>query len=537
MKYTPTLDILKMVQIKRTHSMNRKIFRLPETVINQIAAGEVVENPASIVKELIENSLDAGAKRIDIEIAGGGQQLIRVEDDGFGMSPEDALLSLERYATSKIGSVDDLQTLQTMGFRGEALAAISSVCHFELKTSNGVATRVLAEGGKIIAVEPCARNQGTTIEVRSLFYNVPARKKFQKSQGACSAAVSKMVEGIALAHPEIAFSFNGRQFAPSGVEERIQEILGEHEHEVKGKGVFGFVASPSKAMAMRTGQYLYINKRPIFSPLIAKAVKEAFGTRIDEHLYPRFVLFLDLPPDLFDVNVHPQKREVRFSDESAVFRLVQKAVEGAFAPQKTFSEPLFFNEPERVAFAESFPAMAFKVEETKLDWILDERPLAILGKFLLLQHEKILFVDLKAAHSRILFENFQIEKGNAQALMVPIEIPLLAGDEEKAGQLEQLGIECRILKKSLVIDALPPFLDGGDFPKFYAEWKGGKKMEEITTRFCRSLQKKFTFEQALALWKQVQKCKDRLYDPLGNPIFIELGEDDLARLMMKKLHG
>lgn len=512
--------------------MNRKILRLSAAVINQIAAGEVVENPASIVKELIENSLDAGSSRISVDIVGGGQQLIRVEDDGCGMSPEDALLSLERHATSKIETVDDLQTLGTMGFRGEALAAISSVSHFELKTSDGTGTRIVAEGGAVVTVEPCARNRGTTIEVRSLFYNVPARKKFQKSPSANAAQVTKIVESIALAHPEIAFILNGNEFSPSSMRERIEEILGEHEHEVIGEGIIGFAAAPGKAMSTRTGQYLYINKRPIFSPLLSKAVKEAFGTRIGEHAYPRFVLFLEIAPDAVDVNVHPQKREVRFRDESGVFRMVQTAVERTFAPQTVFSEPISFSPPPAFSFEERFPTPTFKAEETELDFIFSDRALGVFGSYLLLQREKLILVDLRAAHARVLFESLKFEKGLSQALMWPLEIPLQPGEEVEG--LNEMGIECRVLKRTLVVDALPPFLDAADFPAFFAAWREGKKIEQIATKFCRAVKKNFSVEQAMLIWKRVQKSTDCLYDPLGNAIFTEIGEEDLARVMRGK---
>ncbi|MBU6383190.1 MAG: DNA mismatch repair endonuclease MutL [Verrucomicrobia bacterium] len=513
--------------------MCAKILKLPEVVINQIAAGEVVENPASIVKELIENSLDAGASRIDVEAVAGGLDLIRVVDDGCGMSREDALLCLERHATSKIQTVDDLQALTTMGFRGEALAAIASVSHFELQTSDGKGTRILGDGGKIGSVEPCARNRGTTVAVRSLFYNVPARKKFQKSQQANFVAISKLVETLAIAHPAVAFSFNDKIYAPATLKERIDEILGEHEHEVQGPKIYGFVASPAKAMAMRTGQYLYINHRPVFSPLLAKAVKEAFGTRIGEHAYPRFVLFLKMDPSQVDVNVHPQKREVRFRDESALFREVQRAIEEVFVPTHSFSKPLSFPAPASTPFTEQFLAMPCKVEEKELDWIMQEKPLAILGPYLLLQGEDLILVNLQAAHARVLFETLSWEKGSAQTLLWPIEIPMTTEEEERAVQLEKWGIECRILKKRLVVDALPPFLEPTDFPQFYAEWKEGKKIEEIATRFCRSLRKNCTLEQGVALWREVQKCKDRNHDPLGAPICKRLTEEDLDRWMIR----
>jgi DNA mismatch repair protein MutL len=516
--------------------MKRKILKLPEIVINQIAAGEVVENPASIVKELIENSLDAGSSRISIDLVGGGQQLIRIEDDGCGMSPEDALLCLERHATSKIRDVEDLQTLATMGFRGEALAAIASVSHFELKTSDGTGTRILAEAGRVITLEPCARNRGTTIEVRSLFYNVPARKKFQKSASANSAQVTRVVETIALAHPEVAFVLNGKEFEPTDLRKRIEEILGPHEHEVSSERVTGFVAAPSKAMSTRTGQYLFINRRPIFSPLLSKAVKEAFSTRIGEHSYPRFVLFLEVSPEAVDVNVHPQKKEVRFRDEGAMFRLVQSAVSQVFSAPLTFSEPISFSPPPAFSFAENIFQPSFMLSEAEpippsLDLRFNDRILTVFGSYLLLQRETLILVDLCAAHARILFESLKSEKGNAQALIWPLEIELARGDEERAEELNAVGIECRVLNRLLIIDALPQFLNAAQFPDFFAAWKEGKKMEQITTRFCRSTKKTYLLDEAGHIWRCLQACSDTLYDPLGGRIWAEIKEDHLSKII------
>ncbi|MGB7977900.1 MAG: DNA mismatch repair endonuclease MutL [Chlamydiales bacterium] len=513
--------------------MNPKILKLSESVINQIAAGEVVENPSSIVKELIENSLDAGAKRISIQIVGGGEQLIRVEDDGCGMSPEEAPLSLERHATSKIQSVDDLQTLATMGFRGEAMAAMAAVSHLKIETSNGTGTRILTEGGRILSIEPCARNRGTTIEIRSLFYNVPARKKFQKSPSANAAQVTRIVENIAIAHPEIAFSLNGREWAPTDFKSRIEEILGEHEHTVKNGAVFGFIGEPLKASATRTGQYLYINQRPIFSPLIAKAVKEGYGTRIGEHAYPRFVLFLNLPPSEVDFNVHPQKKEVRFHNEGALFRAVHKAVEETFAPPIIFPEPISFTMSPAFSLAESYapPPAEIRFEPQSLDLVFPEKPLAVIGSYLLVLQERLILVDLKAAHARLLFDALHQEKKVSQPLIWPLEIPLERGDEEKIGALNQLGVECRALKRTLLVEALPPFLEAPDFPRFLADWREGKQIGQIATHFCRSAQTQFSIDQATALWRQVQKCKDSLYDPLGNPISATLGEEELTKWM------
>lgn len=521
--------------------MHPKILLLPESVINQIAAGEVVENPASIVKELIENSLDAGATRIDVEIVGGGQQLIRVEDDGCGMSPEDALRCLERHATSKIRAVEDLQELATMGFRGEALAAISAVSHFELKTADGsTATRVVAEGGRVVKVEPCARNRGATIEVRSLFYNVPARKKFQKSVAANTAQVTKVVEILAMAHPKIAFTLTQKgssvlDFRATTQQKRIEEVMGAHElsfhREANGWKAEGYAGAPAKAMATRTAQHVFINRRPIFSPLIARAVKESFGTRIGEHAYPPFVLFLEMPPDVVDVNVHPQKKEARFSEEGRVFRFVQDAVSTAFAPPAPFTEPLSFTEPRAFSFCETFlPETPPDVpQELALHYL--ERPLALLGSYLLLQQEQALLIDLRAAHARVLFESLQAPTKESQALIWPLEIDLQRGEEDVAEGLAALGIECRVLPRKLVVDALPPFLETSHFPLFFARWKEKRRLEPNTFSFCRLVKKEYAMEEAMHLWRRLQTCTDRLFDPLGNRIWTELNEQRLQEVL------
>lgn len=534
--------------------METKIHRLPDTVINQIAAGEVVENPASIVKELIENSIDAKAHRITVEIQGGGQQLIRVEDDGSGMGEADARLSLERHATSKIQSVDDLQTLQTMGFRGEALAAISAVSHFELKTADGSqATRILAEGGKIVAMEPCARNRGTTIEIQSLFYNVPARKKFQKSPSTNAAQVAKVVEVIALAHPEVSFTFisQGKKLfeapAVSSWKERVEEVLGAYPHEVdfqrEGLKIWGLLASPDRALANRSGQYLFINRRPIFSPLIARAVKEGYGTRIPENAFPSFVLFLDVAPERVDINVHPQKKEARFREEGQMFRLFEEAVAGAFG-LPAFSEPISFDEPPVTENA-SFPAFSFPpretpsflfAEETSLPLSYTEKALAVLGSFFLLEKEGWVLVDLQAAHARVLFETLQKPQAASQALIWPLEIELTRSEAMQADtileELQKMQIECRFLgQKTLVIDALPPFLEQKDFPEFFRTWQEGKKLEIVTDRFCRSRKKRYSLEEARLLWQKVQECTNHRYDPLGHPIWKKVEEEDFSKWM------
>ncbi|MBI3508801.1 MAG: ATP-binding protein [Chlamydiia bacterium] len=253
--------------------MQRKIARLSEEVINQIAAGEVVENPASVIKELLENSLDAGARHLHIAIERGGLDRIRIEDDGCGMDREDALLSLERHATSKIRTGEDLMHLFTMGFRGEALAAIASISQFQMTsaTEHGEGTKIQASTGKIMQVEPVARNRGTTIEVRALFANVPARQKFQKSAGSSTALCHRVVETLSLAHPECSFTLHADGKCLLEVESethksRIERILGPFAHELQQRSMWGSFAAPSESKTHRRNQFLFVNLRPIFLP-------------------------------------------------------------------------------------------------------------------------------------------------------------------------------------------------------------------------------------------------------------------------------
>ncbi len=532
--------------------MTKSILKLPEIVINQIAAGEVVENPSSIVKELIENSIDAGASRISIEINGGGQQSISIDDDGCGMSYEDALASIERHATSKIKTAEDLSTLATMGFRGEALAAIAAVSHFEMATSNGrEATCLRVEGGRFEGAEPCARNRGTTISIRSLFFNVPARKKFQKSAASNALQVKRAVESLALAHPEIAFSYvsQGKKIletAGKNGKQRIEEILGSFEHEIQFEQgdvrIWGFAASAENAILNRSGQHVFINRRAIFSPLISRAVKEGFATRIDASSHPVFVLFIEMPPDQIDVNVHPQKKEVRFQNEGKMFRLVQEAVSStltAMASPAPFPSFSFQDAPQFPWEAPFTPEIRpfIASDEPKFDFIYPDRFLAICGNFLLLQNEGLLLVDLKAVHARLLYESLAVEKQPAQALMWPLEIEIGRSLEnlDCAEALNRIGIECRMVgEKTLAVDALPPCLEAGDFPDFFAKWQEGMEVGALAARFCRGLKKIYSLDEAQMLWRQLQKCKDLRYDPIGNPIWTEIDCNDLERWMAKK---
>jgi DNA mismatch repair protein MutL len=332
-----------------------KIALLSDDTVNKIAAGEVIENPASVVKELVDNAIDAMARRIEIEIQAGGQQWIKVEDDGCGMDRADVEMCLLRHATSKIKTIEDLDELGTMGFRGEALAAIAAVSKLEIRTSvGGEGTRLTADGGRIALIEPCARNQGTSIEMRSLFFNTPARRKFQKSPQANAAQIMRIVQSIALSEPKIAFVLRSQGQILLSVEaadwqSRIKAVLGSDLSQnglwLEQKNLSGWLGDPQDARASRLGQHFFVNRRPIFSPLLSKAVREGYGTRIQEGSHPTLVLFLERPAQEFDVNVHPQKKEVRFLDDGKLFCQIREAIQRAFLPGNlsSFSENISFD--------------------------------------------------------------------------------------------------------------------------------------------------------------------------------------------------
>ena len=326
-----------------------KIRVLSDHVANQIAAGEVVERPASVAKELVENSIDAGGRRIEVDVEAGGRRLLRVSDDGEGMTRDDALLAFERHATSKLYTAEDLNDIRTLGFRGEALPSIASIARVELITQTegaDAATRVQIEGGRMRDVAPAARARGTTISVRDLFFNVPARRKFLRSEATESFHLTNLLTHYALAHPEIAFLLtnNGRETlrasAAADLRERAYQIFGaefldnllevsvEQEHLAR---VRGYVSSPRERRTTRDAQYLFVNGRFVRDRLISRALSEAYRSILPPGAYPAAILFLEVPHAEVDVNVHPAKTEVRFRRAPAIADVVREAVRAALA--------------------------------------------------------------------------------------------------------------------------------------------------------------------------------------------------------------
>jgi DNA mismatch repair protein MutL len=328
-----------------------KIRVLPDSLANKIAAGEVVERPASIVKELIENSIDAGARRIEVAVESGGRRLIRVGDDGEGMSRDDAILAFERHATSKIKTAEDLEAIMTLGFRGEALASIASVAKVRLRTQREgevAGTEVEISGGRLLNVRDIAFSRGAEFEIRDLFFNVPARRKFLKTEATESYHVANLMTHYALANPQLSFTLtnNNREslrVAPAAdLRERAYQIFGgefigdliEVMAESGEMRARGFVSSPSATRTNRDSQYFFINGRYVRDKIIGKALSEAYRAMIPSGVYPSAMLFVELPPQEVDVNVHPAKTEVRFMRGTIVHDLIRDAVRAAIGSAK-----------------------------------------------------------------------------------------------------------------------------------------------------------------------------------------------------------
>jgi DNA mismatch repair protein MutL len=490
--------------------MARRIALLPDAVANRIAAGEVVERPASVVKELLENALDAGAGAVAVAIESGGKTLVRVADDGEGMGREDALLALDRHATSKIRSADDLVGIATFGFRGEALPSIAAVSRFELETadaSGDVGTRLVATGGLVSAIEDAVRQSGTTVVVRSLFFNTPARRKFLRSARSETRAAVEAVTALALALPRLGVSMvaDGKQViealpAPS-LAERVAQLLGRRfaatllpvAHEAGGTKITGLVQRPAEATPTGRAAYLFVNGRPFRDPFLVRAAERGYRATVPSGSRPSVILALEVPPGDVDVNVHPAKLEVRFRDRYALEAAVEDAVHRALgelvsaAPlggagsgpmpwehqavsaqwPRAGAAPLLpgfgpgeegEDEGEAPAAGETLPAEQGSAAPSRIlgqvhaTYILVEAP------------DGLLIVDQHSAHERILYERtmrvLADQADGAQKLLFPLTLQLTPAEldalEAHADLLARLGYEVEGFGgTSLIVHAVP----------------------------------------------------------------------------------
>ena len=502
-----------------------KITRLPPDLANQIAAGEVVERPASVVKELVENAIDAGARRLHIHVELGGKKQVRVEDDGEGMTAEDARLAIERHATSKIKRADDLAAIRTLGFRGEALPSIASVSHFALRTrarGEPSGTEIRLNGGAVASIVEIGVPEGTAIEVNDLFYNLPARRKFLKSDAAESAQVSRVVTQLAMAYHEVGFTLTsaGRsvlQCPPAGsARDRLFQIYGDRpdltavRKDAGGLRLSGFVAALAEHGPTRGPQHVFINRRIVKDRTIAHAIIDAYSVASIKERSPEVHLFIEMPPDAVDVNVHPTKAEVRFRDQSLVHEVVRRALMDALgssaAPQlqlrpevaaaiapSTFPLPGVLSggaypnrwrpvsNAELVEHAEKYDALQSLRTSDQADGAaehaaVDIKPLIPLGQFrdtfiIAVDDEGVAIIDQHVAHERVLFERV-MEKLTAgtlesQRLLMPMVMDLAPSAHQalvgRKDELARLGFELEPFGEATIkVSALPALLNTED---------------------------------------------------------------------------
>jgi DNA mismatch repair protein MutL len=573
-----------------------KITRLSADLANQIAAGEVVERPASVVKELVENAIDAGARRIAIHIELGGKRQVRVEDDGEGMEPDDARLAIERHATSKIRRADDLAAILTLGFRGEALPSIASVSHFVLRTrARGAAsgTDIRVNGGVVASTVEAAAAEGTSVEVNDLFYNLPARQKFLKSDAAESTQVSRITTQLALAYPEIGFTLTsaGRTVLQSppaaSLRDRLYQLYGERPDlievakEAGGVRVKGYVAALADQGPTRGPQNVFVNRRIVKDRTIAHAIIDAYSVASIKERSPEVHLFIEMSPGAMDVNVHPTKAEVRFRDQSLVHEVVRRALREALGQADA---PQLQLRPENAAsppFAAAIPGVlgggaypnrwkatsesAGLMADTTAAMVSafgrtppDIRPMIPLGQFrdtfiIAVDDEGVAIIDQHVAHERVLFERV-MEKLTAgrlesQRLLVPLLLELPPAAHQalvgRASELERFGFEIGAFGENAVnVTAVPALLRMEDSAKalkaLAADLDGldrGAQVQEALQRIaattaCHAAVKAndpLTYEKMTHILDELRATAYSTVCPHGRPVMLRLTRREIEK--------
>ena len=504
----------------------RPIRELPDELISQIAAGEVVERPASVVRELLDNALDAGATQITLRLSAGGVRLISVEDDGAGIAPDEMATALKRHATSKIASLAELEAVGTMGFRGEALAAINSIAEVALLSRAGGQSNAYSLDGRTGELKPVARAQGTTVEVKELFYSVPARRKFLKTDATELAHCIEAVRRHALARPDVGFAIwhDGKLIeqwrahpGDAGRAQRLGDVLGEDfladsvavDHRAGPLHITGRAGLPDAARSRADQQFAYVNGRFVRDKVIVHAARAAYEDVLHGQRQPVYVLHVAIDPARVDVNVHPTKIEVRFRDGREVHQAVRHAVENALAAPraalagqlesvadtaspafKPFEPPALTRQAQAaIKFAE--PGHPLGVEElrtlwqatpaaveaapetgTTHDWPLGRAIAQLHGVYILAEnHAGLVLVDMHAAHERIVYERLKNQLDGARITSQPLLIPAtfaatpheVATAESAAAVLQRLGLEITPFSpKTLAVRAVPTSLAAGD---------------------------------------------------------------------------
>jgi len=465
---------------------------LPDDLINKIAAGEVVERPASVVKELLENSIDAGATRISIEISGAGGKLIRVSDNGSGLTGDEISLALERHSTSKIGNLDDLFNIKTLGFRGEALPSIASVSKIEVgsrvkgvEAGIEVGSRIIVEGGKTVKVEDYGCPIGTTIIVKDLFYNTPARRKFLKSPAVELGHIGDIVSKYVLACPGIAFELisEGKSLVKSSGSgklseaimavygmELIQELI-EGQLEFKSGKIYGFISQPTLSRMDKSYENFFVNRRYVRNFLLNRALEEAYRTLIPGGRYPVAVLFIDIDPKLIDVNVHPTKREIKFQSTSEVMQAVSSMVTKVLSEIGSWDKGVETSMEARsrdwmLESKDQLPISSFEagIPEIQVTSIQPFIPIYQYKQTYIISTdgEDLVLIDQHAAHERILYDKLsqKAEAIHSQPLLTPENLELGPQEtailQENVEYLKSLGFELEEFgSSSYLIRAVP----------------------------------------------------------------------------------
>ena len=563
---------------------------LPDALISQIAAGEVVERPASCVKELVENSVDSGATAIAIEIEEGGLRKIRVVDNGCGMGREDARLAFERHATSKIGELNDLFAIKSLGFRGEALASIASISRVVLKTrteGERIGTKVEIDGGKEVAFEEEACKVGTDISVFGLFHHTPARKKYMKTEKTEYGHIFEMISRIALSHPEIGFRLmrDGVEVfdlaARQSLKERIRVLFGGQTAEAlvpvkyhqSNLIIEGFVGKPELARSSKKYQFVFVNGRAIQSAMIGHAVKEAFHSLLMHEKFPWYLLDVQIDPQFVDVNVHPRKLEVKFVNQQEVYKAVMGCVHHALEGEMLGpvesgeikpGETVKLGEQEQVnlSWGPSLPERDRPVQQRTFDvqgTVM--RPIAQIAAsyFIAESEDGLVLIDQHAAHERVryaqLMEALDGEKVASQKLLTPLEMDLGVDSarivSENMADFEAIGFEIESFGGStFLVRAVPSGIEKREpeavvkevIADVVKEWGSGNRVKDVrevilTYTACRGAVKfgdVLTMAEMEGLVADMEKTKHCTHCPHGRPAIVKLTFEKLEEMFKRR---
>ncbi|MEA3494027.1 MAG: DNA mismatch repair endonuclease MutL [Candidatus Margulisiibacteriota bacterium] len=554
--------------------MQPRIQLLPEDLINKIAAGEVIERPASVVKELVENSIDAGATRITVDIQGAGGKMVRISDNGHGMTKEEVEISVQRHSTSKINSVDDLFNIQSLGFRGEAIPSIASVSKLNiLSQSNGSGTRLKLEGGKQTLLENAGAPQGTTITIKDLFFNTPARKKFMKSPATEMGHIGNIVSKYALANPNISFKLisDGKPLLTSPGSGNLKDAavavygidlvkgLVETEFQFRLGKVHGLISLPTLTRIDKNYETFFVNKRYVRNFLLNRALEEGYRTLIPGNRYPVAILFIDIDPKQIDVNVHPTKREVKFVKTNEVMQAISDAVRKALVKDdqnigtsERDDQMIRVSEEPNFLF-NSAPFIPSQEIELEVSGIQPLFPIyQYKGTYIICTDgEELVLIDQHAAHERIIYDRLSKLKteNNKQTLLIPENVELAPKDKATlAANIDQLkdygfeiedfgnntyiirsvpAVSAKSAPKQLLIDLVSDLGNLGKATQLEIKKENIRKL--IACHSAIKAGDKLTAEEMNQLIRDLYTTETPLTCPHGRPTMVKIGKEELKK--------